>query len=42
MKVLKAFYCTQEKKSYSEGDNYTGKRKDLKAFLAQPKAKKTK
>jgi hypothetical protein len=37
MKVLKEFYCTQEKKKYAEGDEYTGKRKDLGALLSKPK-----
>lgn len=29
MKVIKEFYCTQEKKVYKVGDIYTGKRTDL-------------
>lgn len=33
MKVKAQFYCTQEKKSYVPGDTYTGKRKDLGAYL---------
>ena len=37
MKVIKPFYCTQEKKAYNLGDDYKGKRKDLKAFLEVPK-----
>ena len=37
MKVIKSFYCIQEKKSYKEGDNYTGKRKDLSHVLEAPK-----
>jgi len=40
MKVLKGFFCIQEKKSYAVGDEYTGKRKDLGALLSKPKAKK--
>ena len=45
MKVLKGFYCIQEKKNYKEGDEYTGKRKDLGSFLEkktkqEPKTKK--
>lgn len=38
MKVLKAFYCTQENKSYKIGDVYTGKRTDLGTHL-EKKAK---
>lgn len=38
-KVKKGFFCSQEKKAYAEGDTYTGKRKDLKAFLEAPKKK---
>ncbi|MCP5006092.1 MAG: hypothetical protein GY941_19455 [Planctomycetes bacterium] len=37
MKVTKGFFCIQEKKTYKEGDNYTGKRKDLKDNVAYPK-----
>ncbi len=40
MKVKKEFYCIQEKKSYKEGDTYTGKRKDLGAFLETGKKNK--
>lgn len=39
-KVLKGFYCTQEKKSYSVGDEYTGKRTDLGDRVEAPKKKK--
>ena len=42
MKVLKDFYCIQEKKSYKEGDEYTGKRKDLGALLTPEIKKATK
>lgn len=42
MKVLKGFYCSQEKKTYSIGDTYTGKRKDLGDRLEAPKKKATK
>ena len=38
-KVKRAFFCTQEKKSYKVGDMYKGKRKDLKAYLVAPKKK---
>lgn len=44
-KVKKGFFCIQEKKTYSEGEEYTGKRKDLGQYLEVPKkkvAKKTK
>lgn len=41
MKVVKAFYCIQEKKTYREGDKYTGLRTDLKSYL-EPKKKATK
>lgn len=37
MKVLKGFYCTQEKKSYAKGDEYKGKRKDLGGLISKPK-----
>lgn len=40
MKVLKSFYCIQEKKTYKKGDNYTGKRKDLGHLLEKKKATK--
>lgn len=40
MKVLKGFYCVEEKKTYSIGDTYTGKRKDLGDRLEAPKKKK--
>jgi len=39
MKVSKGFYCSQEKKSYKEGDEYKGKRKDLGDYLEAPKKK---
>ena len=42
MKVSKEFYCIQEKKSYKQGDEYTGKRKDLGAFLEKKKTTKVK
>ena len=29
MKVIRDFFCIQEKKAYKAGDEYTGKRKDL-------------
>ena len=36
MKVTKQFYCTQEKKVYKVGDEYTGKRTDLLNNVEQP------
>lgn len=33
MKVIKEFFCTQEKKAYKVGDTYTGKRTDIKDYL---------
>ena len=38
MKVKKGFFCIQEKKTYKEGDTYTGKRKDLKDNVAYKNA----
>jgi len=40
-KVKTGFHCVQENKTYNVGDTYTGKRKDLKAFLEAPKKKPT-
>ena len=40
MKVLNAFYCTKEKKSYKVGDDYTGKRKELFGLYVQAPEKK--
>jgi len=37
MKVLKDFFCIQEKVTYKKGDDYKGKRTDLKGYLNQPK-----
>lgn len=34
MKVLKQFFCIKELKTYYVGDEYKGKRKDLKAYLS--------
>ncbi len=42
MKVRIGFYCTKENKAYKVGDQYTGKRTDLKHLLIQPKKKQTK
>ena len=42
MKVKISFYCIKEKKSYNVGDKYTGKRKDLGAFLENKQHPKTK
>ena len=39
MKVIKGFYCTQEKKTYRVGNEYKGKRKDIKEYLEQTKHK---
>lgn len=39
MKVIKDFFCSQEKKSYKEGNDYNGKRKDLKGYINYPKAR---
>jgi hypothetical protein len=45
-KVKKQFFCTQEKRTYYVGDEYTGERKDLAHVLEyedksiQPKTKK--
>lgn len=32
-KVTQTFFCTQEKKKYHPGDEYTGSRKDLSHVL---------
>jgi hypothetical protein len=32
-KVIKTFFCIQEKKKYFPGDEYTGNRKDLSHVL---------
>jgi len=40
MKVVNAFYCTQEKKSYKVGDDYTGKRKELIGVYVKKTEKK--
>lgn len=39
MKVIKDFFCIEEKKSYKEGGDYNGKRKDLKGYINYPKAR---
>lgn len=39
-KVKKGFFCVQEKKAYSPGDEYTGKRKDV-GHLLEVKEQKT-
>ena len=39
MVVIKEFYCTQEKKVYKVGDEYTGKRTDLANNVEQSKKK---
>jgi len=40
MKVIKQFYCIQERKTYKIGNEYKGKRKDLKGLVEYPKAKR--
>jgi len=40
MKVIKNFFCTKEWKAYKIGDDYNGKRKDLKGFVEYPKSKR--
>ena len=40
MKAIKHFFCIQEFKSYKVGDEYTGKRKDLKGLVDYPIAKR--
>jgi len=44
MKVIKQFYCIQEKKTYKVGNEYKGKRNDIKEYLeaTKHKAKKNK
>ena len=42
MEVLKDFYCIQDKKTYKLGEQYKGKRKDLKGYVNYPKAKQNK
>jgi len=39
-KVKKQFYCTHEKKAYKVGNEYKGKRKDLKEYLENKKVNK--
>lgn len=41
MKVKKQFYCILEKKTYKEGEEYKGKRKDIDDYLDK-KTKKEK
>jgi hypothetical protein len=40
MKAIKHFFCIKEFKTYKIGDEYTGKRKDLKGLVDYPKSKK--
>ena len=42
MKVIKQFYCIKDKITYKVGDEYKGKRTDLKDYLEQKKAIKSK
>ena len=39
MKAIKHFFCIQEFKTYNVGDEYTGKRTDLKGLVDYPIAK---
>ena len=39
MKVLKNFYCINSKKSYKDGEDYKGDRKDLAGFVEVAKKK---
>jgi hypothetical protein len=39
MKVIKGFYCTKEKRTYKVGNEYKGKRKDIKEYLEAQKKK---
>lgn len=40
MKVIKHFFCIQEFKTYKIGDEYNGKRKDLKGLVEYPRPKR--
>jgi len=40
MKVIKTFFCSKELKKYFKGDEYNGKRKDLKGYLETSKPQK--
>ena len=42
MKVIKDFYCIQERRTYKVGNEYKGKRQDIKEYLEQKKASKSK
>jgi hypothetical protein len=42
MKVIKHFYCTQEKKVYEVGNTYTGKRTDISNYLEEIKQEEEK
>ena len=42
MKVIKGFYCIQDKKTYYIGEEYKGKRKDLKGYVNYPQKRKSK
>jgi|15BtaG_2_1085339.scaffolds.fasta_scaffold08849_3 hypothetical protein len=41
MKVIKQFYCIKEKKTYYIGNEYKGKRGDVREYLEQANHKKT-
>jgi len=41
MKVIKQFYCIKEKKTYYIGNEYKGKRSDVREYLEQANHKKT-
>jgi len=40
-KVIKSFFCNKTRKAFAVGEEYTGKRTDIGAFL-EPKAKENK
>jgi hypothetical protein len=42
MKVIKQFYCIKDKKTYYVGNEYKGKRQDIKEYLEVQKAKQNK
>ena len=40
-KVKKEFFCIKERKTYKVGNEYKGKRKDIKEYLENTRTKKT-
>ena len=38
-KVIKEFFCVEEKKTFYVGDEYTGKRTDLSGYVEKKKTK---